>query len=117
MNDRELDKFEQRLRSFQPEAPPAHLRVRVLSGEHRPNGSQTLLRIAAVILLVLTMAWNSALDAPSHERGDSASHSSPSEFQAYGGLGTFPSRIQFSYQIGSGLVGTLREYVNMEVVR
>ncbi|UCG60013.1 MAG: hypothetical protein JSU70_10920 [Phycisphaerales bacterium] len=117
MDDRKLEKFEQRLRSFQPEGPPVHLRARVLSGEYRANGLHVLLRVAAVILLLLAVAWNSVLDAPSHMRDDSASRTPLSEYQAYGKLGTFPSRIQFSYQIGSGLIGTVREYVNMEVIR
>lgn len=117
MDSRELEEFEQRLRSFHPEEPPVHLRERVLSAERGARRWQTLLRIAAVILLALTLAWNSVLDAPSEVRRDSASQPRPSEFQAYGKLGTFPSGVQFRPQIGSGLIGTLREYVNMEVIR
>lgn len=117
MDNEEFEAFENRLRRFQPEEPPAHLRMRVLSGKGRFNRLQLILRIAAVILVFVAAAWNSILDAPTYAPGDSTSQSRFFESEAYGRLGTLRLRIYSSYRIRLGLLGALKENGNMEVLR
>jgi hypothetical protein len=115
MDNQEFEAFENRLRRFQPEEPPAHLRMRVLSRKSRFNRLQLILRIAAVILVFVAAAWNSILDAPPYAPSDSTSHSR-FESEAYGRLGTLRLRIYSSYRIRLGLLGALKENGNMEVL-
>jgi hypothetical protein len=116
MNDKELEAFEEQLRRFQPQAPPTHLRTRALARKDRLTRSRLILRVAAVIFLFVTVICNSMLDALSYTPTDSLTRAPLSEFQAYGKLGTLDAGMRFAYRVQRGLIGALKENVNMEVI-
>lgn len=118
MNDEELERFEERLRRFRTEAPPEHLRERILSGRPRFSWRSAVLQAAAVVLLVVSVFVNRAIEANrsagarggGHEaRREGAVIALPAELSAFGNHFGAVRFVPAGFELRQKLWDTVRE--------